>query len=728
MKTWPFGWNVRGRGSLFAAVLVMLIGLGAVTDRPDAAGLRSGNDTCDWSEHLPFNTVINGDLDTAAGDVQDWYTFTAPAAALYTVRLVSNDPDDFDLEVYNNCRGGFAEDFIDGSYSTEATDEVTFFSNPGNIVFILVYAASTSSRGDYTLEAGYVIPDTPTMTPSPTETPIATPTPSPTETSPSTPTLPPTATSTPPLNDDNCYGASSIALNADTTGTLGTGDNEDWFVFVAPAAGAHTIRLTSPSGSDFDLYAYDTCNGTIAENLLGSSTSTGLIDTVSVTLSAGQDVFIRAYRYSGSGTYRLLVEMRADTCNQAAPLALNTTVQGYLDSSDQQDWFTFTASLGGQHTVTLTSPGGADFDLKVYSGCSGTSPTGLLGSSTGTGAVDSVTFSTTAGSSIFIQAYYYDGSGVFTLRAENLATPTPAGTPTNTPTPTNTLTPTIPPGDDSCAGANPLVLGQPVTDMLSAGDDNDWYRFDGLAGGLYEAILSHAPSSDFDLYVFATCVYGRPRDYLGGVSTPGTPSRLEFTVPADGPVYVQVSRYLGLGNYTLLVNLLTVLTATPMPTGTPTPTPEAPTPTPTPPPTPTSVPGTPTNTPDETATPVPTVTPISSPTPTSTPTPTATPVLPPPSLLVAGYMNTRLTTGGGVLSILAVAKPAAEGGPDLVEVAWYGQPTGMFLQPTDPGAGVFQFSIYLSGGAPGRLPLELAPRRSGSAATRLWPYLVVGFP
>lgn len=84
------------------------------------------------------------------------------------------------------------------------------------------------------------------------------------------------------------------------TGTLATGAIQDYSLTVG-AAGSIDLKLDFPSGTDFDLYLYNSAGTTVA-----SATSSSLRpETISYAVSGAGTYTIRVKAYSGSGSFTL---------------------------------------------------------------------------------------------------------------------------------------------------------------------------------------------------------------------------------------------------------------------------------------------------------------------------------------------------------------------------------------------------------------------------------------
>ena len=119
------------------------------------------------------------------------------------------------------------------------------------------------------------------------------------------PTPAPTAVAETTASNNTIATAQAItaALPVTITGSVSSTDLSDYYAVTLATGKTLTATLTPPSSADFDLYIYN-ASGT---QLASSEAGTGSVDTASVTNSgtASITVYVRAYRYSGSGTYTL---------------------------------------------------------------------------------------------------------------------------------------------------------------------------------------------------------------------------------------------------------------------------------------------------------------------------------------------------------------------------------------------------------------------------------------
>ena len=119
------------------------------------------------------------------------------------------------------------------------------------------------------------------------------------------PTPAPTAVAETTASNNTTATAQVItaALPVNITGSVSSSDLNDYYAVTLAAGKTLTATLTPPASADFDLYIYNS-SGTLISS---SEAGTGAVDTASATNSgtASTTVYVRSYRYSGSGTYTL---------------------------------------------------------------------------------------------------------------------------------------------------------------------------------------------------------------------------------------------------------------------------------------------------------------------------------------------------------------------------------------------------------------------------------------
>lgn len=96
--------------------------------------------------------------------------------------------------------------------------------------------------------------------------------------------------------------ATTISLGTGT-GHLSSSDRNDYFKIYVTSGAQLGVTLTPPSGSDFDLYLYNSNMYQVDSSVQGGSST----DTVSHTATSTGYYYINVYQFSGSGTYTLQV-------------------------------------------------------------------------------------------------------------------------------------------------------------------------------------------------------------------------------------------------------------------------------------------------------------------------------------------------------------------------------------------------------------------------------------
>jgi fibronectin type 3 domain-containing protein len=144
-----------------------------------------------------------------------------------------------------------------------------------------------------------------------------------------------------------------LTFNQWADGNLSTSSDEQWFTFTAASTQwIHAAFGTLPSSGGVYVYVY-TSSGTASgsesrlysENRYNTSTT-----KTSRSLTAGQTYYIRVRPYSGySGTYRIGFTGAIAPPGGAIPLTENQWADGSLPTSDDVQWFTFTATASKQY-------------------------------------------------------------------------------------------------------------------------------------------------------------------------------------------------------------------------------------------------------------------------------------------------------------------------------------------------------------------------------------------
>ncbi len=198
----------------------------------------------------PINATININTD------EDWYVYETDKTGKLTV-TVDNIPTNCDYDVWvvdanNNTIGGSA---FSGNTSEKANVKI---NTPGKY-YIRVYSwIGSDPESNYELKAVIVEPDAYEI-------------------------------------NDYYYQGTSIQLGDDVAATIDNKRDEDWYIVNVNESGYYVFGLQNvPSGTDYDMYLFDTSNAYIS-----SSTKTGNSrEYMKVFLSSGL-YYVKIYSYNG---------------------------------------------------------------------------------------------------------------------------------------------------------------------------------------------------------------------------------------------------------------------------------------------------------------------------------------------------------------------------------------------------------------------------------------------
>lgn len=153
----------------------------------------------------------------------------------------------------------------------------------------------------------------------------------------------------------------AIPVFANTTMEATEPDNQ-YFNVTVFNPGDYDFNLSSPAGSNFDLYIYSP-DGT----LIGSSISNSFDDYV-VNFPVEQDYTVKIVDYSGSGSYNLSVQQLTPSTGIDAYNAENiavgsSTMRSFTDYKNY--WFNITANTSGSYNFKITS-GSSSYSIYIY--------------------------------------------------------------------------------------------------------------------------------------------------------------------------------------------------------------------------------------------------------------------------------------------------------------------------------------------------------------------------
>jgi hypothetical protein len=239
-----------------------------VTGGTSQNDMGSGTDA---GNSLSAATAISAGTGTGyvdSTDTYDYYKVSVTSGQTVRVSMIPQTGSDFDLALYDTNQSSVDSSALGGSQ----TDSVDGTASASGYFYVHVYRYS--GVGTYSLtvtKSGVVASVQNDMGAS---------------------------------TDAGDSFAQALTISAGTgTGYVDLTDTEDYFKIGAAQGSTISATLTPPSGSDFDLYLYDTNQSEVDSSILGS----GQTDTVSYDATSTGDHYVRVLRYSGSGTYTLNV-------------------------------------------------------------------------------------------------------------------------------------------------------------------------------------------------------------------------------------------------------------------------------------------------------------------------------------------------------------------------------------------------------------------------------------
>jgi len=334
-------------------------------------------------------------------------------------------------------------------------------------------------------------------------------------------------------NDDCPQTAKELPVGATQNRTIDIAGDVDWMKATLEAGKIYRFEC---KGLDLKVYLFD-ASGTTQ---LAYRDDPEIIEYAPAT--SGQYLFKTQHYYETStGSYtasltHIGTDDHGNTAAHATPLpSLGSPISGTIEYGGDTDWFSFDAVAGSMYSVTTT---GIDTVVAVYA----SDGTTLLKES------DPVPFYVTATETgthfVRVRHYSSTGTGAYTLTVTNLGAEV---------------------SGDSSATAGLIAPGASYGGMIDPAGDDDWYKFNTVAGHLYEI-----NTTGIDTYLY---LYDTDGTTLLNESDP-VPMYLMAT--SAGPYFVRVRHYSssGTGMYVLTVTDIgtddhgnSASTATPLPLG-----------------------------------------------------------------------------------------------------------------------------------------------------------------
>lgn len=355
---------------------------------------------------------------TADDDV--WFKFTATGTT-HGVSVTTGTMTDAVFQVFSGACGSLTSlACVDGVFGTGTEQTVLTGLTAGNTYYVRVYSwGNATGSGTFTICVNTIVP----------------------------------------LANDNCNGATTVAVNTGTTctstvsgttvgatqsqaGCFGTADDDVWYTFTATSV-THIVTVTPGTMSDAVFQVFGgTCAGLTSLVCMDSTGGTSVETTTVNGLTIGTTYWVRVYSWgsAGAGTFTLCVgtpvPLTNDNCSGAITLSVSasdtcttslsgTTLgatqsqAGCVGTADDDVWYRFVAT-STTHTVTAQAGTIYDITMEVFSGvCGSLVSVACIENTTGSDQEAQYLTGLTVGATYFIRIYSYfnfaGDAGTFTL-------------------------------------------------------------------------------------------------------------------------------------------------------------------------------------------------------------------------------------------------------------------------------------------------------------------------
>ena len=358
----------------------------------------------------------------------------------------------------------------------------------------------------------------------------------------------PTPTRTPADDHgDSRSSATGISVGSRVNGVIGTANDEDYFSFQAERGRRYTIETSVPSDSDVDtVITLYSANGSVLEE--DDDGGDGVASKIVWTAPSSATYYVRVEGLS-TGGYRLSLSSsgasddHGDSRSSATGISVGSRVNGVIETSSDEDYFSFQAQSGWTYTIetSVASDSGVDTVITLYSA----NGWPLEGDDNGgDGVASKIVWTAPSSATYYVEVEDYStATGGYRLLVSSRAP---------TPTPTRTRT-----GDhgDSRSSATRISVGSRVNGVIGTADDADYFSFQARRGRRYTIETSIPSGSGVDTVITLYDASGSrlEGDDDGGA---GLASKIVWTAPSSATYYVKVNDYGGgsTGGYRLLVS------------------------------------------------------------------------------------------------------------------------------------------------------------------------------
>jgi len=237
-------------------------------------------------------------------DTNDYYKVNLSSGQMILVYLTPPTGSDFDLYLYNPSQSQVASSTLSGNQ----TDTVSYMATSSGDYYIRVKQWSGSGVYSFTVWLSSVT----------------------------------TQNDWSSGTDAGNSRDQALAISPGSgTGYMDSTDTDDYYKVNVASGSEMSVILNPPTGSDFDLYLYDSNGSQVASSTLSGSQT----DTINYTATSAGDWYIRVHLYSGEGTYSLQV-------STSSPNVLAESPHPYPNNYDQT--WTISQAGAGQIRVHFT--------------------------------------------------------------------------------------------------------------------------------------------------------------------------------------------------------------------------------------------------------------------------------------------------------------------------------------------------------------------------------------
>ncbi len=358
--------------------------------------------------------------------------------------------------------------------------------------------------------------------------------------------------------------ASTLGLNSTSSGSLNAAtqtqaaDDVDWWKITTSADGSLYVETNATGGLDIDLHIFDIDGVTV---IASYNISTGSKESTHHARLMPGTYYIRAYRYSGTGTYTIMnryvqaiytdeeLSGDNDTWQRATTLLVNSTNYGHIgyyrnQYTDNVDWWKVTVPSDGSLKIRTESDS-ADIDLFLFD-IDGT--TQIASYDISTGLNEETHYNSLMPGTYYIKVYRYSKWGAYKI-ISTFAAVNYQGVATND----------IEPNDlyNQAQAFGALPVGSSVkyghlgyyTNKYT--DTKDYWSFTVPQDGSVVVTTESNTTLDIDLYMYD--INGTTQIASYELST-GIKEIVRYNSLMPGTYYVQAYKYSGYGAYKITID------------------------------------------------------------------------------------------------------------------------------------------------------------------------------